>query len=59
MGLSEFLSALFFDADDGPSPPSDGDGVVHECRTCGTTVSEGTDRCPSCDSTAIAEYRIE
>ncbi len=29
-----------------------------ECRTCGTTVDEGTEICPSCGSADIAEYEL-
>lgn len=33
--------------------------VVHECRECGCTVDETTDRCPSCGAAGIASYRVE
>lgn len=29
-----------------------------ECRTCGTTVDEGTSICPACGSADIAEYEL-
>lgn len=29
-----------------------------ECRTCGTTVDEGTSVCPACGSAEIAEYEV-
>lgn len=32
--------------------------VVYECRSCGTTVSPD-ETCPTCGSTAIAEYPVD
>jgi rubrerythrin len=33
-------------------------GVYRECRQCGSSVDGGTDECPECDGTDIAEYEI-
>ncbi|AHG02316.1 hypothetical protein HALLA_20655 (plasmid) [Halostagnicola larsenii XH-48] len=33
--------------------------VVHECRTCGTSVSGTTTRCPACEGRDIVTYAIE
>lgn len=35
-----------------------GQARYFECRTCGTTVDEGTDVCPACGSADIAEYEL-
>lgn len=35
------------------------DESLCECRNCGTTVSRGDDRCPTCDATDIVCYEIE
>ena len=74
MSLSTLLSDLFSGDDTGTEPPeanardrdSDGDGdaissvtVVRECRHCGTNVSAGTARCPTCGSDEIVTYSIE
>jgi len=32
--------------------------VVRECRDCGTVVGSA-ERCPNCESSAIARYEIE
>ncbi|EMA31121.1 hypothetical protein C445_15196 [Halobiforma lacisalsi AJ5] len=32
--------------------------VVYECRRCGTSVDEDTERCPECDAEAIVRHRI-
>lgn len=32
--------------------------VVVECRTCGTSVSPGTEECPDCGSTEFSRYEI-
>ncbi|MCU4742706.1 hypothetical protein [Natronoglomus mannanivorans] len=32
--------------------------VIYECRNCGTTVSPD-ETCPTCGSTAIAEYPVD
>ncbi|WP_092907011.1 hypothetical protein [Halostagnicola kamekurae] len=33
--------------------------VVHECRTCGTSVSDRTIQCPACEGTDIVTYAID
>lgn len=33
-------------------------GVVYECRSCGTTVDSEYDRCPYCGPTDIARHEI-
>jgi rubrerythrin len=37
---------------------SDSEPVVSECRRCGTSVENGTERCPDCDSTEIARHHV-
>lgn len=32
---------------------------VYECRRCGRTVEEETDRCPVCGAEGIASYTVE
>lgn len=34
------------------------DGILHECRQCGTGVDRETTTCPVCDSTEIASYDV-
>ncbi|MFC7006471.1 hypothetical protein [Halalkalicoccus salilacus] len=34
------------------------DPVVSECRRCGTSVENDTQRCPRCDSREIARYNV-
>ena len=68
MSLSTLLSELFTGSDSAPESPGtagkNSDGVrsvtvVHECRDCGTNVSAGTNRCPTCESDAIVTYSID
>lgn len=72
MSLSTLLSDLFSSADTGTEVPAatrdDGDSehgtassvtIVRECRHCGTNVSAGTERCPTCESDEIVTYSIE
>jgi len=35
------------------------DGTVYECRSCGTTLEEGTEECPECGSDEVAVYEFE
>ena len=35
-----------------------GDGTIYECRSCGTTLEESDEECPSCGSEEIAEYDL-
>lgn len=35
-----------------------GGETVAECRRCGTTVSEDTERCPECESPDIVTYHL-
>lgn len=35
------------------------DSPLYECRECGTTLEEESERCHACDSTEIARYDIE
>lgn len=45
---------------DSPLAPTDDEmTVIYECRECGTTVTADTTCCPTCRSTAIAEYPVE
>lgn len=32
--------------------------LICECRHCGLTVPEGTERCPDCEWAGIARYEI-
>ncbi|WP_276257024.1 hypothetical protein [Halomontanus rarus] len=41
-----------------PKTEPDPETVVYECRNCGTTVSPD-ETCPTCGSTAIAEYPVD
>ncbi|ELY80566.1 hypothetical protein [Natrinema pallidum] len=68
MSLSTLLDHLLSgteSATDSPDAPREsGDNapsvtVVHECRDCGTNVSDGTTRCPACESEDIVTYSIE
>ena len=34
------------------------ESVVSECRRCGTSVENDTQRCPRCDSMEIARYDV-
>ncbi|WP_336345470.1 hypothetical protein [Halalkalicoccus ordinarius] len=36
----------------------DSEPIVSECRRCGTSVENGTERCPGCDSTEIVRHHI-
>lgn len=35
-----------------------GEGVLRECRHCGTAVCEGRPDCPACGAEEIATYRL-
>nr|WP_247004845.1 hypothetical protein [Halosolutus gelatinilyticus] len=62
MSLSSILSELFprSESDTESSDSMDSDAsIVCECRTCGTNVSAGTTRCPTCDGDDIVTYSIE
>lgn len=64
MRLTDYLSNLLSDgypltASSTNAITAEHADVVYECRDCGTTVSSGTNHCPSCDGSAIAEYIIE
>ncbi|AFO56631.1 MULTISPECIES: hypothetical protein [Natrinema] len=68
MSLSTLLDHLFSgtgSATDAPETPREnGDDapsvtVVHECRDCGTNVSDGTTCCPACEGEDIVTYSIE
>jgi hypothetical protein len=37
---------------------SDSPTTVYECRRCGTTLEAGDDRCPHCETSAVARYEI-
>ncbi|WP_255171067.1 hypothetical protein [Natrononativus amylolyticus] len=39
-------------------PESAGDGVLHECRHCGSKFDAAPDRCRVCDSSEIATYEF-
>lgn len=36
----------------------DSEPVVSECRRCGTSVENGTERCPGCGSAEIVRYHV-
>lgn len=36
-----------------------GDGSIHECRNCGTTLEEDREHCPNCGASEIATYEFE
>ncbi|ADB63815.1 hypothetical protein Htur_5184 (plasmid) [Haloterrigena turkmenica DSM 5511] len=68
MSLSRLLSGLFTGSEpttespattqqSGESDPSP--TVIYECRTCGTTVSADTVRCPACEDDDIVRYSID
>lgn len=33
-------------------------GIIYECRDCGTTVGPDTESCPMCESIEIVKYEI-
>jgi rubrerythrin len=35
------------------------DGVVYECRNCGTTLDADADECPACDGDKVVCYEID
>ena len=36
----------------------DSTSIVSECRRCGTSVENGTEQCPGCDSEEIVRHRV-
>ncbi|SDK91987.1 hypothetical protein [Natronorubrum texcoconense] len=67
MSLSRLLSGLFADSEPSTESPAttqnsgepeESTTVVHECRNCGTNVSEETTCCPACESEDIVRYSI-
>ncbi|WP_199174765.1 hypothetical protein [Halegenticoccus soli] len=34
------------------------DGLVHECRECGTTLRPVDEQCPQCGSVEISHYDV-
>ena len=65
MGLSDVVRGWISSGDSNGDPSAEStaeepqETVIYECRNCGTTVTPETTTCPSCESTAIAEYPVE
>lgn len=51
MGIQNTVSTLFRGSRE--------DGILHECRRCGTGVDREVTACHVCGSTEIATYDIE
>lgn len=35
-----------------------GDGVIYECRHCGTTLESELDECPLCGTSDVVRYEL-